>query len=41
MKIENEFKFNIHFSKDGEKIEKLIVETLINYLKSDFKGMTF
>lgn len=40
MKKEKQFKFNIYFNKDGEKLEKILIASIINYLKNDIKGLT-
>lgn len=40
MNKEKEYKFNIYFKETGEQIDKLIVESIIYYLKNNAKGLT-
>ena len=41
MKKGKELKFNIYFNNNGENIETIIVESIINYLKQKNKGFEF
>lgn len=35
-----ELKFNLYFNNDGEKLETIITESILSYLKNDIKGLT-
>ena len=39
MRKGKEFKFNIYFNNDGEKLETIITEAILHYLKNDIKGL--
>jgi len=34
-----ELKFNVFFNNNGEELEKLVIQALVNYLNNE-KGMT-
>ena len=38
--MEKELKFNLIYDKNGDDLKKIIVESIINYLKNINKGMT-
>lgn len=38
--MEKELKFNLIYDKNGDDLKKIIVESIVNYLKNTNKGMT-
>ncbi len=40
MNKEKEYKFNVYFKETGEQIDKLIVESILCYLKNNIRGLT-